>query len=167
MISLIVAMDLEGGIGKDGGLPWHLSTDLQRFKQITMGHAIVMGRKTYQSIGRALPGRKNVVISSNPNFEAPGCTLARNMEDSLRIAEEYQQGEIFIIGGAQVFQTVFPQASKIYLTVVNTRAGCQVFFPEFSWNDWKVSFQKYFPKGEKDEFSSTYYELFRENQADF
>lgn len=167
MISLIVAMDLEGGIGKDGGLPWHLSTDLQRFKQITMGHAIVMGRKTYQSIGRALPGRKNVVISSNPNFEAPGCTLARNMEDGLRIAEEYQQGEIFIIGGAQVFQTVFPQASKIYLTIVNTRAGCQVFFPEFSWNDWKASFQKYFPKGEKDEFSSTYYELFKEGQTDF
>jgi dihydrofolate reductase len=165
-ISLIVAMDLESGIGKDGATPWHLRADLQRFKQITMGHAIVMGRKTYQSIGRALPGRQNIVVSRNPNFEAPGCIVVGSLEEALQVSSaqtgaNVDQSEVMVIGGAQIFAQVFPQADKLYLTIVHTHADCQVFFPDIAWNTWKVLHQEYIPAGEKDQYSSTYYELMK------
>ena len=159
MITLIVAMDLEGGIGKNGGLPWHLSTDLRRFKQITMGSAIVMGRKTYQSIGKPLPGRKNIVITGNPDFDEPGVMLARNLVEGLKSAQMDGGQQIFVIGGAQIFEQTLPLAQKIHLTVVHTRAGCQVFFPPINWINWRVDHQEFVPAGARDEFSSTYYVL--------
>lgn len=160
-ITLVVAMDLKNGIGRDGGLPWHLKTDLQRFKQITLGNPIVMGRKTFQSIGRALPGRENIVISSNPQFQAAGCHIVKNLEDGLQLASELTSQEIFVIGGAQVFAQVFQLAKKIHLTLVHTIADCQVFFPDLAWNAWQVVREVYNPLGEKDQFASTYYELVR------
>lgn len=159
MITLVVAMDLKNGIGKDGRLPWHLSTDLKRFKAITLGSAILMGRKTYQSIGRALPGRKNIVISSDPSFEAPGCQIVSNLEEGLQIATQYTGQEVFVIGGAQVFAQVLPCADKIHLTLVHTVADCQVFFPVLFWNQWLVVQQTYNQAGDHDQFASTYYVL--------
>lgn len=161
MITLIVAMDLEGGIGKDGGLPWYLSTDLRRFKHITMGSTILMGRKTYQSIGKALPGRKNIVVTGNRDFEAPGVVIALNLDEGLRSAEVDANQQIFVIGGAQVFELTLPRAQKIHLTIVHTRAGCQVFFPQLNWTYWRVAHQEFVPAGARDEFSSTYYVLSR------
>lgn len=159
MITMVVAMDLENGIGKDGGLPWHLRTDLKRFKAITLGSAILMGRKTYQSIGRALPGRRNIVISSMPSFEAPGCQVVSNLEEGLQVATQYTGQEVFVIGGAQVFAQVLPRAEKIHLTLVHTVADCQVFFPVLIWNQWKVIHQTHIQSGEHDQFASTYYVL--------
>lgn len=161
MITLIVAMDLEGGIGKNGGLPWYLSTDLRRFKHITMGSAILMGRKTYQSIGKALPGRKNIIVTGNRDFEAPGVVIAMNLEEGLQSAEVDADQQIFVIGGAQVFEQTLPIAQKIHLTSVHTRAGCQVFFPSFNWTNWRAEHQEFNPAGDRDEFPSTYYVLSR------
>lgn len=158
-ITLVVAMDLENGIGKDGGLPWHLKTDLQRFKHITMGHPIIMGRKTFQSIGKALPGRENIVISNTPNFLAPGCHVVKDLEIGLQLASELATQEIFVIGGAHVFAQVISRAKKIHLTLVHSITDCQVFFPPLNWNSWRAVQQAYFPVGEKDQFASTYYQL--------
>ena len=158
-LALIVAMDLESGIGKDGGLPWHLSADLRRFKQITMGHVMIMGRKTYASIGRPLPGRTSVVISRNPNFEAPGCLVAESFEKSLKTASIDQSEQIFVIGGAEVFSQALPLANRLHLTLVHTVAHCQVFFPAIRWSEWRVIHQEFVPAGERDPYPSTYYVL--------
>ncbi len=161
MITLVVAMDLANGIGKDGGLPWHLRTDLKRFKDITLGSAILMGRKTFRSIGKALPGRKNIVISSNPSFDAPGCQVVPNLTEGLQLATQHNAQEVFVIGGAQVFAQVLPRADKIHLTLVHTMADCQVFFPVLIWNQWSVVHQTYIQAGEHDQFASTYYVLIK------
>ncbi len=158
-LSLVVAVDLENGIGRNGTIPWHLRSDLQRFKQITMGHAILMGRKTYQSIGRALPGRLNIVVTRNAEFLASGCVIADSIERGLLIASDLGLEQVFIIGGAQIFLKVQKIAQAIHLTVVHTRAGCQVFFPPLNWIEWNVIQQEFVPGDIQNDFSSVYYWL--------
>ncbi len=161
MISIVVAMDLESGIGKDGGMPWHLSTDLRRFKQITMGHPVIMGRKTFDAIGKPLPGRKNIIISRNPQFEAPGCFVVESLDKALEVASKDQDDLICVIGGGQIFTQVLPLTNQLHLTQIHTIANCDVFFPELRWSEWHVLHQEFVPAGKKDQFSSTYYVLER------
>ncbi len=156
IVSLIAALDEAGGIGRDGTLPWHLRSDLKRFKRITMGHTLVMGRKTYDSIGKALPGRTNIVITRNPLFEAPGCLLARSLKSALEMAQESAEEEVFIIGGGQIFLQALGFADRIYLTRVHTVTESQVFFPPISWADWDIVEQETLPASEYDEFATTY-----------
>ncbi len=129
-ISLIVAASLNHGIGKDNQLPWHLPADLKFFKKTTMGCPVVMGRKTFQSIGRTLPGRKNVVITRDALFNQTGTfdiILASGLDDALaRLAGE---SEVFIIGGGEIFRQSIDLADTIYLTVVDTELEADVFFP--------------------------------------
>jgi dihydrofolate reductase len=138
IISLIVAMDEEQGIGREGRIPWHLGADLKRFKQLTMGHYLVMGRKTYESIGRSLPGRKIIVVTRRISPELEGYLVSHSLEQALAFALERGETEVFIAGGGEIFTQALPTADRIYLTEVHTHAACDVFFPKFIREGWIV-----------------------------
>ncbi|MGK5088350.1 dihydrofolate reductase [Bdellovibrionota bacterium FG-2] len=134
-ISLIVAMAENRCIGREGRIPWRFSEDLKRFRKITMGHSIVMGRKTFESLGRPLPGRKNVVLSRLPR---PGGVAAEvvwvsALEEALAQAGD----EVFVIGGAEIYALALPKAERIYLTQLHTDIQGDVFFPELLGNEWR------------------------------
>jgi dihydrofolate reductase len=129
-VSLIVAMTDERVIGKNNRLPWHVSEDLKRFKQLTMGHPIIMGRKTFDSIGRPLPGRQNIVITRDPNYQAEGVTVVHNLCEALA-ASHQDQPEVFVIGGATIFEMALPLADKLYLTLIHQNIEGDTFFPQF------------------------------------
>jgi dihydrofolate reductase len=133
-LSLIVAVSQNGVIGRHGQLPWHLSADLRRFKQMTLGHTLIMGRKTYESIGRPLPGRDSIVVSRQPDFEAPGCEIVADWTEALRRIRT--DDEAFVIGGHQIFQLALPCADRIYWTHVAADVDGDVFFPTMDWNEW-------------------------------
>jgi dihydrofolate reductase len=134
-----VAVAENGVIGRGGTLPWRLSADLRRFKQLTMGHHLIMGRKTFESIGRALPGRTTIVISRQTDLSLPaGCQLAASLNDALRIAKAAGDNEAFIIGGAAIYGLALPRADRVYLTAVHANVEGDTFFREFNPSDWKL-----------------------------
>ncbi len=134
-LSLIVAMTDDRVIGRNNQLPWHLSEDLVRFKQITMGHPIIMGRKTYESIGKPLPGRTNIVVTRNPGLKIDGVTVVHGLNEALVLEGD----EKFVIGGAALFAEALPKADKLYLTRIHHKIPGDVLFPEFNLAaDFKV-----------------------------
>lgn len=134
-ISLIVAMAQNRVIGCDNRLPWHLPADLQRFKTLTWGHPILMGRKTHDSIGRALPGRVNLVLSSDPTYRAAeGCIVVRDIDEGLRQAET--AADLMVIGGSSLYAALLPRASRLYLTTIHRDYRGDVLFPSFDLADW-------------------------------
>lgn len=135
-ITMIAALDEERGIGKDGAIPWHIPGDQPRFKALTMGHPIIMGRKTYESIGRPLPGRTNIVISRNPDFLAPGCVVVQSLDEALEKAEQ-EDSQAFIIGGTAIYELAAPKADVLELTEVSGTHGADTFFPEYSADDFE------------------------------
>ncbi len=141
---MIVARGRNNEIGKDNDLLWHLSADLKFFKATTMGKSIIMGRKTFQSLPKALPGRKNIVLSSDINFNAPGAVVVTNIADALK---ESETDEVFIIGGACIYKAFFPKADRLYITEVDLEApDADVYFPETDLSQWKAQ-----PLGEGEE----------------
>lgn len=136
MISIIVAMTENNVIGRDGDMPWRLSSDLRRFKKITMDHHILMGRKTYDSIGRPLPGRTSVVISRTATYDDPNIRVARSFEEAIDIAKE--DDEIFVTGGAQIFELALPKTDRIYLTRIHCTLEGDTHFPDVDWGRWKL-----------------------------
>ncbi|MGH8529312.1 MAG: dihydrofolate reductase [Nevskiales bacterium] len=134
-VSLIVAADENNLIGADNRLPWHLPADLKHFKQVTMGKPMLMGRKTLESIGRPLPGRRSIVLTRVPGFTAPGCEIAGSLEQALLLADS--AGEIMVIGGAEIFQQALPRASRIYMTRVHGRFEGDTYFPELEQGAWR------------------------------
>ena len=138
IIALIVAMDEQGGIGRDNQMPWHLPSDLKRFKALTLGHHLILGRKTYQSIGRPLPGRTIIIVTRSKDYTAAGCIVAPSLEDALDIARESGDSEVFIGGGGQIYAQGLPLAERIYLTRVHANAQAEVYFPELDMSDWNV-----------------------------
>jgi dihydrofolate reductase len=149
-------MDEKGGIGLENRLPWRLSADLKRFKALTMGHHLIMGRKTYESIGKALSGRQMIVISRNPDFNAPGARVVTSLEDAMQIAHQAGETEIFIAGGSQIFALALPLADRIYLTRVHAITRADTFCPEINWADWTLASQEDHSADEKNEFPSTF-----------
>ncbi|HYE36701.1 dihydrofolate reductase [Methylocaldum sp.] len=133
-ISLIVAMGENRVIGVDNRMPWHLSADLKRFKQITMGKPLIMGRKTHESIGRPLPGRKNIVLTSERQYAAPGCVVVHSLEDALNEADA---DEAMVIGGATLYEELLPKADRLYLTLVYGEFAGDTFFPEIECKEWR------------------------------
>ena len=136
ILSLIVAVAENGVIGKNGSVPWRLSADLKHFKQITMGHHLLLGRVTYESIGKPLPGRKMVVVSRNPEFEAPGCAVVSSLEEGLDLAREAQESEAFIGGGTSIYAEVLPVADRMYYTQVHAGVEGDTYFPEYDASQW-------------------------------
>ena len=137
MLSLIVAMTEDRVIGRSNQLPWYLSEDLKRFKKITMGHPIIMGRKTYDSIGKPLPGRQSVVITRDQNFKPNGVTLAHSFSEALTLADS-TTGEEFVIGGASIFSAALPFIKRLYLTLIHKKIEGDILFPPF---DLKMDFR--------------------------
>lgn len=135
-ISIIVAMSENGIIGRDDDLPWHLSADLQKFKQITMGHHIVMGRKTYESINRLLPGRTTVIITRQQDYEIDGAVILNDLESVHGLADA--DNELFIIGGGQIYQAALDLADKLYITRVHASVDGDTVFPELNWEHWEL-----------------------------
>lgn len=133
-ISLLVAASENNVIGKDNQLPWHISHDLKRFKLLTMGHHIIMGRKTHESIGKALPGRINVVITRNKDYRAEGCLLVYSVEEALMKSSE--DNEVFVIGGEEIFRETLPVADRIYLTHIHKSFDGDAFMPEINRQEW-------------------------------
>ena len=156
IISLIVAMDENGGIGLKGGLPWHLSSDLKRFKSLTMGHHIVMGRKTYESIGKPLPGRQMIVITRNLEYYTEECQVVYSLEEGLAFARARGESEVFVIGGREIFSQALPYIMRIYLTQVHTVTDADTYFPDINLDDWWVVDSSFVPAGESDDFPTTF-----------
>ena len=156
-LSLVVAMSENGVIGKDGGLPWHLSSDLKKFKEITSKKPIIMGSNTWDSLPRKpLPGRLNLVLSRDLKFEAEGGVICSTLFEALDIAREHavdeDAEEICIIGGANVFTQVMAKADRLYLTVVHAEIEGDTHFPAIDLAQWVLSSQEDFTRGEGDDF---------------
>jgi dihydrofolate reductase len=144
IISLIVAMDEKRGIGKDGKLPWRLSSDLKRFRELTMGHHMIVGRKTFESIGKPLPGRQTIVVTHNASFKADGCLVAGSVQAALAAAQERGEPEVFVIGGAEIYTQTLDVADRVYLTLVHAEVDADTFFPELKpdrWTETQSTFQ--------------------------
>lgn len=131
MISIIVVVGKNREIGCENQLLWDLPGDMQRFKEITTGHTVVMGDKTFESIGRALPNRKNIVLSLEEKYEALGCEVRHSLEDVLKEAKEGKD-EVFVIGGGTIYKLALPFADKLYLTVIDDEPKADTFFPDYS-----------------------------------
>ena len=134
-ISIIVAMARNRVIGADGGIPWHLPEELKRFKKLTLGHHIVMGRKTWDSIGRLLPGRTTVIVTRQPGYHAPGAQVVHSLDDA--IAACGADDEIFVIGGAELYAQALPRAGRLYLTTVDAEIAGDTIMPEYDAHDWR------------------------------
>lgn len=130
-VSIIAAIDSARGIGKGGRLMWHIGEDMKRFKEVTSGHTVIMGRKTFESIGRPLPNRVNIVVTKNHDFRADGCVIASSLNEALAAAYKEKSGEIFIIGGGEIYRQAMPFADKLYLTIVEGDFGADTFFPSY------------------------------------
>mgnify|MGYP006298003909 CR=1 FL=1 len=137
-IAIVVAVGEDRTIGKDGDLPWHLPAELQHFKRTTMGKPIVMGRNTHESIGTALPGRTNIVVTSQHDYEADGCVVVHSIEEAIERAATEDPDEVMIIGGASIYQQVLDRVDRLYLTVVHDTFDGDVFFPPLDGDDWHV-----------------------------
>jgi dihydrofolate reductase len=156
---LVVAVADNGVIGNAGELPWRMSGDLQRFKQLTMGHVLVMGRKTYESIGRPLPGRVTVVLTTNRDYD-PGHSevrVAHSLDDATAQAlkSELNPGELFVVGGAEIYRLAISTASRIYRTRVHASPSGDAHFPELPSTDWQVVESQEYPADAKNEFACT------------
>lgn len=156
MISFILAMDDNRVIGKDNQLPWHLPEDLKFFKRVTMGHPIVMGRKTYDSIGRPLPGRENIIITRNPDYRNDDCTVFNRIDDFLAYCTEKPEEEFFVIGGAEIFHQMLNNADRLYITEIHEEFEGDTFFQEIDMENWNLISRE---KGLKDEKNSYDYEF--------
>ena len=149
-LTLIAAVADGGVIGRSNTLPWYLPADLRRFKQLTTGHTIIMGRKTYESVGRPLPNRRNLVISSSKDFRPAGVTVVPSMEDALKQAKD--DGDVFVIGGARVFEAALPIADRMELTRVEAAIPGDVYFPPFNPAEWTLVSEEKHPADDRNQY---------------
>ena len=157
-VSQIVAVSKNRAIGKDNDLIWHLPSDLQFFKRRTSGHHIIMGRKNYESIGRPLPNRTNVIISRNVDYQAEGCVTVQSIQEALDLAESNNETEAFIIGGGQIYEQSLDLVSTIYLTEVHEEFEGDTFYPELG-NEWKEEEREFHGKDEKNKYDYSFVKL--------
>jgi len=161
IISIIAAMDRNRGIGVDNKLPWRLSIDLKRFRELTMGHHIIVGRKTFESIGKPLPGRRMIVVTRDLNYKDEGCDVAHSVEDAINLARERCENEVFICGGGEIYAQTIGVADRIYLTLVDAEVAADTFFTEFDQREWSEQESSYQPADEKNQYPFTFKLLVR------
>ncbi len=164
IISLIVAMDTDRGIGKNGRMAWHIGSDLNRFKAITMGHHILMGRKTFEAIGRSLPGRVMIVLTHRKSYRPEGCLVAHSLKSAFTLARKNKEAELFIIGGGDVFSQSIKLADKIYLTSVHTNINADVFFPKIDEAEWEITHKQEISPRDTDQYGSDFKILIRKRE---
>ena len=150
MISIIVAMGRNRAIGRDNSLVWHLPADLKHFKETTMGKPLIMGRKTFESVGKPLPGRTNVVVTRSKEFSAPGCIIADSLEQALSKVDG--EPEIFIAGGGEIYRQAIPLTDKMYITIIDHDFDADTHFPKFSEKEWKIVEENYQPANQKNQY---------------
>lgn len=154
-VSLIVALSDNGVIGRDNQMPWHLSGDLQRFKRLTMGHHMIMGRKTFESIGRLLPGRTTILLTRNESFSVDGALTANSLEAAIQLAGD--DPEIFIVGGGEIYRQAIHLVSRMYVTRVHcTIDDGDVTFPDIDWNAYTEEESVTCPADKKNDHNSTF-----------
>ena len=157
IVSQIAAMSRNRIIGKDNKLPWNMPDDLAYFFKVTRGHHIILGRKNFEAIGKALPSRVNIVVTRNPNYKAPGCIVVENIQQALKYSESKGEEEVFIVGGGQIYQASLGITNKIYLTIIDTEIEGDVFFPEFDLKSWNVISKVSHSADNRNPFNYTYY----------
>ena len=161
---MVVAVDEHFAIGKNGNLLWSLPNDMKRFKDITYGHHVLMGRKTYESIParfRPLPGRANIVVSRTQQFE--GCKSVATIDEAVDFAADCNERELMIIGGSEIYKQLFERTDVIYLTIVHHTFDADAFFPTIDWNEWNISNQQRFEQDEKHAYAYSFLDLARKN----
>jgi len=153
-VSIIVALDSQNGIAKNGQIPWHISEDLKFFKATTMGHPIIMGRITYQTISKSLPGRTNIIITKNQNLQAKDCQVTHSLDEALKLAFKINSQEVFIIGGGQIYKQALEKdlVDQLYITRIKADFNCNIFFPDYSHFNKTIS--------EKESHDSNYHFTF-------
>lgn len=163
IISIVVAASINNAIGKGGDLIWRLPKDMNRFKEITYGHHVLMGRKTYESIPekfRPLPGRVNIVVTRNCSYHAEGCKIVDSLEEGIRFAQENGEQELMVIGGAEIYRQALDKCDRVYLSVVNARFDdADAFFPVLDLNVWQKVEDKRIPADEKNKHD-LFFQLF-------
>lgn len=165
IVSLIVAMEAKKGIGLKGNVPWHISTDLKRFKALTMGHHLIMGRKTYQSIGRPLPGRTTIILTRDHSFTALGCLIAHSLAEALELAKRRNENEAFITGGSEIYAQALEVADRIYVSEVHAEVASDVWFPALDRSEWHLIESSFHPAGGKDQYAHTFNILERKRRS--
>lgn len=151
MLSIVVALTENNVIGNGNVLPWRMSDDLKRVKALTMGHHLIMGRKTYESIGRPLPGRTTIIITRQKGFKAEGCIVVSSLKEAIQAAAH--DSEAFVFGGGEIFHQALPLADRMYLTRIHTTISGDTHFPEIDSKEWKLIDQKEFTADEKNQFA--------------
>lgn len=159
-VVIVVAVARNGVIGSQGAMPWRLSTDLKRFKAITMGKPVVMGRKTYQSVGKALPGRRNLVITRNKGFAPPDADVFLSLDEALESARETAvadgRSEICVLGGGEIYRQALPLADILHVTFVDSEPEGDTVFPDIDAGTWRIETEQSFPAGERDSAATRY-----------
>jgi len=154
MTTIIAAIANNNALGKDNQLIWHLSADLKRFKKLTTGHHIIMGRKTFESIGKPLPNRTTIIITRNKDYKQEGCLVVHSLKDALEMAKN--DNSPFIIGGAQIYKEAIKIVDKLDITFVHHDFKADVFFPEIDLKIWKETSREYFKADEKNKFDYSF-----------
>ena len=162
-LSIITAMDQNRLIGRDNALPWHLPADLAFFKKTTLGKPILMGRKTYESIGRPLPGRQNIIISRDPNYRIDGCDTATGIEQALEMIKN--QPEAMLIGGSSLYQQTIDLADKLYITFIHSQFEGDAWFPEIPSQNWVESAREDHSADDKNAYDYSFVTYLRSNQT--
>jgi dihydrofolate reductase len=158
-LSIVVAISANNAIGKNNQLLWHLPADLKHFKEITSGHTIIMGRKTYDSIGRPLPNRRNIVITRKTDLQIENVEIVNSLQQAISLCEKEE--EVFIIGGAEIYKSSISLVNRIYLTTIHQEYEADVFFPELKTEEWLETFQEYHKADEKNNVAYTFSTLER------
>lgn len=161
IVSLIAALDRQRGIGKDNQLPWRLTADLKRFRELTTGHHLIVGRKTYESIGKPLPNRTMIIVTRQPDFQAEGCLIVDSIAAALALAESRGESEVFVIGGAEIYAQTLSLADCLYLTFVEAEVEADAFFPAYEAAHWVERETIPHAADEKNQFAFTFKTLAR------
>ena len=154
IISLIAAMDKNRVIGKGGKLPWNLPADMKYFKDKTLGKPIIMGRKTYESLGKPLPNRTNIIITRDRDYKAEGCIVVHSAEEALKAAEGNE--EVMIIGGSQIYKELLPKTNRMYLTIVDADFEGDTFFPDYDVKEWKETAYEEHERDAENQYNYTF-----------
>jgi dihydrofolate reductase len=156
LISLVVAAATNNAIGKEGVMPWHLPNDMKHFKNVTWGMPVIMGRKTFESLGKSLPGRKNIVITRQDGWKAENAVVVKSLEDALFVAGQTDAIEVMVIGGGEIYKAYFEKAKRIYLTRVDASPEADTFFPAIDNKQWQLMSQRNHEADEKNPFNYSF-----------
>jgi dihydrofolate reductase len=151
-ISIIAAVAQNNVIGKDNKLLWRLKKDMQWFKKHTSGHCVLMGRKTFDSLGKPLPNRKNIVITSKPSENSEDLIFFKNIEEGISYAKEHGETELFVIGGGEIYKQLLPKSETIYLTIVDCEPEGDTYFPVLDYNNYQIIFEEYHESDDENEY---------------